>query len=140
MDLLCSYIFYQNYDTTEDEIFACETAIKIWNSMFYDGNFLFYHCRVYNIFCRLANIYAKQLNKEKSLENLKQAYYHAKKFDEMPDRTKYTSIFFSLVDGGSNGNAKNHTEANTELFLNGLTQKCFDFIREDNEFKELLNK
>lgn len=27
----------------EDRIFACETALKIWEAAVYDGNYLFYH-------------------------------------------------------------------------------------------------
>lgn len=140
IDLLSGNIVYREYDTDEDKIFACETALKIWNALFYDGNFLFYHCRIAFIHSCLARCYAKKQNKDKTIENLKQAYYHAKKYDEIPEKTNYTSIFFSSVEGGSSGTAKNYTETDTELFLNTLNEKCYDFIREDNEFKELLNK
>ena len=75
-----------------------------------------------------------------TIENLKQAYYHARKHDEIPEKTNYTSIFFSSVEFVSSETAKNYTETDTELFLNTLNEKCYDFIREDNEFKELLNK
>ena len=49
-------------------------------------------------------------------------------------------MFFSSVEFASSGTAKNYTETDTELFLNSLYEKCYDFIRDDEEFKALLNK
>ncbi len=139
-DLLTQNIVYRQYDTEEDKIFAHETALKIWNALFYDGNFLFYHCRLAFIHSRLAGCYARKQDRERTIENLKQAYYHANKYDTIPEKTKYTQIFFSLVEGGSAGTSKNYTETNAELFLSALCDSCYDFIREDKEFKELFNK
>lgn len=141
IDLLSGNIVYREYDTEEDKIFACETILNIWNALFYDGNFLFYHCRLAYIHSRLARCYAKKQNKDKTIENLKQAYYHARKYDEIPEKiNNYTSMFFSSVEFASSGTAKNYTETDTELFLNSLYEKCYDFIRDDEEFKALLNK
>ena len=141
IDLLSGNIVYREYDAEEDKIFAYETALKIWNALFYDGNFLFYHCRLAYIHSRLARCYAKKQNKDKTIENLKQAYYHARKYDEIPEKiNNYTSMFFSSVEFASSGTAKNYTETDTELFLNSLYEKCYDFIRDDEEFKALLNK
>ena len=140
VDLLSGNIVYREYDTEEDKIFAYETVLNIWNALFYDGNFLFYHCRLAFIHSRLARCYAKKQNKDKTIENLKQAYYHARKYDEIPEKTNYTSIFFSSVEFVSSETTKNYTETNTELFLNTLNEKCYDFIRDDEEFKALLNK
>ena len=141
IDLLSDNILHQEYDTEDDKIFACETALKIWNALFYDGNFLFYHCRIAFIHTYLARSYAKKQNKDKTIENLKQAYYHARKYDEIPKKiNNYTSMFFSSVEFVSSKTAKNYTETDTELFLNSLYEKCYDFIRDDEEFKALLNK
>lgn len=137
VDLLSQSIVYRQYDTEKDKIFAHETALKIWNALFYDGNFLFYHCRLAFIHTRLAGCYAREQDKERTIENLKMAYYHANKYDTIPEKTTYTQKFFSLVEGGSHSTSKNYTETNTELFLNTLNDSCYDFIRDEKEFKEL---
>ncbi len=47
-----------HYQTPEEEIFAYETAIKLWNTFLYDGNFLFYHSHIADIDRRLAQKHA----------------------------------------------------------------------------------
>ena len=130
----------QRYETEKDKIFALETMLTIWNALFYDGNFLFYHCRIANIYSSLAKSYAKEQNKEKTLENLQRACYHADKYDNLPELTNYTSIFFSMLDDGSARVSKNYTETNAQLFLNTLNDSCYDFVREEEIFKEIQSK
>ena len=140
IDMISMNICGQEYETEKDKIFALETMLAIWNALFYDGNFLFYHCRIANIYSSLAKSYAKEQNKEKTLKNLQKAYYHANKYDNLPELTNYTSIFFSMLDDGSARVSKNYTETNAQLFLNTLNDSCYDFIREEESFKELLSK
>ena len=140
IDVVSMNICGQGYETEKDKIFALETMLTIWNALFYDGNFLFYHCRIANIHSSLAKSYAKEQNKEKTLENLQKAYYHANKYDNLPELTNYTSIFFSMLDDGSARVSKNYTDTNTQLFLNTLKDNCYDFVREEESFKKLLSK
>ena len=140
VDMLTRNIAFNGYDNEKDRIFAYETVLKIWNSLFYDGNFLFYHCRVSDIHRYLSRSYAQERNKEKTIENLKQAYYHSNKYDTMPELEKFTSIFFSALNSGSSMITKNYTQTHTQLLLKSLDDSCYDFIRDDEEFKALLNK
>ena len=80
MDSLCNNIIYLATDRSpEEEIFACETAIKLWTTLIYDNNFLFYHCRIADIYSHLARSHAKLEHREETLESLQKAFEHAKK-------------------------------------------------------------
>lgn len=140
IDNLSSNICYRKYETDEEKIFALETALKLWHTLFYEGDFLFFHVRLTRIYSMLAKLYAKKQNKEKAIENLKQAYYHADKFDTLPERAKHTSVFFSLIaEGDFSTTTKNYTETEKQLTINSLKDTCYDFIREDKKFKEIFN-
>ena len=59
-DLLCRNLPHLRREdvSTENDILAQETALKVWNAVICDGNFLFYHCRIADIYRQLACDYA----------------------------------------------------------------------------------
>ncbi len=141
MDCLCMNIHLAKGRSPEEEIFACETALKLWNALIYDGNFLFYHSRIASIYSQIASCYAKLEDRENTLRNLKMALFHADKYDKLPDIVEhYTSIFVSSAVADHSSSTKNYKETNTQLILNTLSRPCFDFIREDEAFSTLLGK
>ena len=140
MDLLCSNILHSTIDmkTPEEKIFACETVAKLWNTLIYDGNFLFYHCRMSSIHRVLARNYAELKNRDKTLENLKLALFHSHKTDTHPSgEQNYTSSFVSQTSSNKDTFRKNYTETDVQLTLDHMKHSRYDFLRNDPEFVEL---
>lgn len=108
--MLCLNITCALYQTPEEEIFAYETAIKLWNTFLYDGNFLFYHSHIADIYRRLAQNHALLGNRKETLENLQKALFHAYQHDDLPkEEQHFTSIWVSEAASDPSHSAKNYT-------------------------------
>lgn len=139
-DLLALGITLLDYEDPKDKILALETSLKIWQSIFYDENYLFYHCRIAQIYGYLAVEYAKCTNKEKVIESLKLAKKHAKLKEEIPDgKHYYTSIFLNKTYHDNYYTGKNYSYSEIDLISNLLGNNVFDFMRETKEFVEFKN-
>lgn len=136
MDMLCMNLYYHHKDTPEAQIFACETAAVLWKTLIYDGNFLFFHCRMQKIYQILAYNHAKLGNKAESLAAIGQALYHAGQYDEQQEGEQhYTSEFVAAASENIEKYTKNFTESNTAVVRKWLRSSVFDFIRDEPEFK-----
>ena len=123
-----------------ERAWAYHALLTIWNTLIYDGNFLFYHCRMQQIYEELAKTYAIDGNREKTIEFLKQAKYHAEQFDCLPNQEmKYTGIFFSHQTYQKELTSKNYKETHLEVLRQWIGQKCFDFIRGNEEIEKLFS-
>lgn len=142
MDFLCSNL-YRAADpdrAPEDEIFACETAIKLWSTLIYDENFLFYHNRMADIYTKLSQNYAKLGKRNETLANLKKALSHADCYDRLPEGQQYyTSIFVSSATSNIIESPKNYSYSATKSVIDTLNNSCYDFLRNDAAFIELQN-
>ncbi len=129
-DQLCMNLFYHHGKTPEERIFACETALKLWNALIYDGNFLFFHCRLQKIYQILANAHAELGHRTETVEAIRQALYHAEQYDAQPaEERHYTSVFVSAMSENAGGTTKNFTESNAEIVRMWMKSKRFDFVR-----------
>ncbi len=138
MDLLTKNLYYGKYDTEEDKIRACKASLALWETLIYDGNYLFYHCRIENIYKCLARSYAVLQKREETLEALKQALYHAKRFDGQPaGKQSYTSVFLSATGCDAELCTKNYEHTDVESVKSFMQSKWFDFLRENAEFVAL---
>lgn len=121
--------FYKNID-------ALNTMLGIWNAIFYDGNFLFYHCRIAEIYRFLAIKYAELNDKEKAIESLYQAKKHALSYMNIPDGEQhYTSIFVCKATHTNSNTSKNFEGSELDLIRQTLENKAFDFMRDTTVFK-----
>ncbi len=73
MEYVTCSIFNDPYPTTEDHILARESTIKLWNTLVYDGNFLFYSNNMPKLHMSTARQYATLGKRDKTLEHLKMA-------------------------------------------------------------------
>lgn len=142
MDKLCMNIYLQEYQSPEEEILACETAIKLWTLLVHDGNFLFYHCRMADVWYRLAKHHAKLQHRVETLDALKNAVEHAKCFDRRAtdpasDKVNYSSVFVSRATDDPAGYSKNFKETHLQMLRQDMIRKCFDFVREEPDFVAL---
>ena len=141
MDIICMNVHLASGRSPEEEIFACETALKLWKALIYDENYLFYHCRLSSIYSQIALAYAKLGDRDNAIENIKKALFHADKYDHLPNIVEhYTSMFISSATADHSSSTKNYRETNTQLVLNNTKRSCFDFIRDDEEFIKLTSK
>lgn len=140
MDCLHQNLVFARYQSIDDEIFAYQTALKLWQTLIYDDNFLFYHCRIADIYSFLASAYATKQQKAEVLENLKLAISHAEKADAQPwEEQNFTSLFVQKAASGAKGTSKNYTQTTLEVIRDRTKKACFDFIRGEAEFVALLN-
>lgn len=140
MDLLNEAIVYKiSYENIDDEIFALETAIKILQLLIYDENYLFFNARLDSYNLQLAKLFAIKQNKTKVMEHLHLSKKHAIAYDTIPVGThNYTSIF---VVGGTHDNELTQTNSpktSLESFADDLNNECFDFLRDDIDFINLI--
>ncbi|OJU10883.1 MAG: hypothetical protein BGN88_08985 [Clostridiales bacterium 43-6] len=140
IDLLCSNLTHDRFRSNEEYIAAFETAWNVYQLMFPDGNYLFYHCRVADIHKGLAKFYAKQQNKEKVMEHLEAAKKHAASYDAIPEGEQYyTSLFLNMATHNNQGTAKNFSYSHLDGLKEESKQGHFDFMRGDPRFTEFLN-
>jgi len=140
MDSIHHNIHCSVYENVQERIFANETMVKLWNTLIYDGNFLFYSCRLARLHRELASDYAELKNKDKVMENLLLAKKYAlQEFNQPLGVQYYTSIFVNKAFSDKSTSTKNYTETSIDIYKNEIKDKCYDFIREDADFKELLN-
>ncbi|HJA58052.1 MAG TPA: helix-turn-helix domain-containing protein [Firmicutes bacterium] len=141
-DLLCRNLPHLRREdvSTENDILAQETALKVWNAVICDGNFLFYHCRIADIYRQLACDYAALGGREETLRCIRLAFAHADAFDGLPeagDKRPYTAPWVAAAVFDSADTGRNYTEAYRELVRRTLERPCFDFLRGDPEFDTL---
>ncbi len=135
MDFLCGNIVHASEPRShEKSIFALETAVKLWETLIYDGNLLFYHSRVGYYCVQLAKNHASLGHDEEALNWLEKAYDHVKSFDEMPAETEipYTSIFLNKATA-----SRHPLDGCMEDLKRDMGDPCFDFIRETSAFRAL---
>lgn len=139
LDEVCMKIYYRKYDDPKDKLFACETALKLWETVIYDGNYLFIHCRIQKIYEMIALCHAELGNTEAALDALEKAFYHAWEFDSLPEgELKYTSVFVNFATVDTKSTSKNYMLTNIECARRFTRRKKFDFLRDNPRFKALL--
>ena len=137
VDLLANNL-YTKYDSVKERIFGHETRLKLYKTIIYDENYLFYHCRISDIHRKLACCYSKLKNKEEVLKHLSLAKKHAILFDTLADgEQNYTSIFVNTATHDKNQLMKNYPGTDLELLKAELKDKCYDFLRDDEDFVTL---
>ena len=120
-----------------EKIMHLKAALKLYETIFYDGNALYYHTWILNICSELANCYVQKDN-GKAMEYLLMAEKHAIANDAIPDElTCYTSVFVNKMSHSTANTLKNSTETSREQFLKRLNDKFFEPLFDDPEFTAL---
>ena len=121
----------------EARISAFETAILLWETVLCDGNCLDHHADLAFVHMQLAEEHAHLRNRDRTLFHLVRALRHAAEYDALPPgEHKYTSPF---VDSATCEISADR-ESEREYWLCEIEESgCFDFIRDDPEFVEIMN-
>lgn len=135
LDSITQGIALQSCKNEEDKIFALKTALSIWDNVIYDGNFLFFHCRLALIYRLLSLEYAKLGKIQETIEALEKAKYHATKKENLPDgKLYYTSLFINKAYHDNSKSSKNFSNTEVDIIAETLQNKVFDYMRETKEF------
>ncbi|MBP3347966.1 MAG: hypothetical protein J6L92_04340, partial [Clostridia bacterium] len=138
MDLLTMNLYYGKYESEEEKINACNAALTLWNTLIYDGNYQFFHCRIQKIYLSLAMSYAKLKKSRETIEAIKKALHHANCYDNLPKReVHYTSTFVNAATSDASISTKNYTFTNAEDVIRISKLKIFDFVRTDLDLGDM---
>ena len=138
-------IWYAAYELTElahklggeEKIAHLEAALKLHETIFYDGNALYYHTWIFGICLELARCYAAK-DAEKAVEYLLMAEKHAAANDAVPEEfTRYTSIFVNQMGHSTANTLKSSTETSRGQFLNWLNGKDWEQLSGNSDFAAL---
>ena len=136
---LHDFLFQLKFDQTSIEAF--EAIEKILNVMFPDGNFQYYHNTLqYNCMSKAFH-FCKVQQYDRVLEELKKARYHAEEMTKINHRKtiKFTAPLFSLIEEEHPVTDSDVTDVDDFIrYLNN--SRCFDPIREREDFKALLTQ
>jgi len=114
-----------------------EAALSIYDTIYYDGNALYHHFRMFEICLRLARCYA-QIDTSKAMEYLLLCEKHAYGADNIPEEKKYyTSMFVNRQFHSTKNTVKSYTETQYERFLEDLDRSEFAPLHENCDFIEL---
>ena len=119
-----------------------EKQIALFDLIFENGDFGFYHGHLYGTHSSQATYYAVRKNTEKALYHLERAAYHAVEFVKgtaLSKDAKHTSLLFRgepLFVKWSTGDKRN----DASRVLDTMKRGEFDFIREEERFLETEKK
>ncbi len=140
MDRLAASLIYGCDIRDGERLSALETALRIYELIICDGNYLFYHCRIADIFSYIAMMHAGRQRVGETLEAVKKALYHARAYDTLPaEEQRYTSVFLRCASSDPSRCSKNYTETHTKVVMDRFKNHEFDFIRENREFLDAVS-
>ena len=120
--------------SAEEKIIISETVVRLFALIYEDGNYGFYHCRLFKWHMRLAKDFAQTLDEEKTLQHLKEAIGHAEAYDALAPG-KYTAPMVR----GKRFEAGEKAGRYMEKYKREVNEARFDFLRSDGRFMEIAN-
>ena len=113
-----------------------DKQLALYNILFEDGNYGFYHNRMDNIHRGQAGYYAEIGDAERTLQHLSAAADHAITFVTTEGEGEYTSL---LLRGQSAGTFSTSSPINdAQDLINFMSSPAFDFIRDTPAFTAIL--
>lgn len=139
MDELVSSLINDPDISIEEHLQALETSLKLWEALIYDGNYLFYHCRISNIYEAIAKIHAIKRRKKESLFALEKALFHANAYDMRPVGNRhFSSVFVCAATDDKSKSSTNSIKTVLELTLEFA--RSLDFLKGDPDYLALIKK
>ncbi len=112
-----------------------------------DGDYGFYHIRLFDLYFMCASDAAQIKNKEETIKYIKLAINHGEIFDKIKEEgkiIKYTSFLVDRLETNPNGWTFSGDCVALKRAVDYLEENKYDFLREDEEFRkieeELTNK
>ncbi len=123
------------FDTCE-HIKACEFVLQLYGLLYEDGDYGFYHCRIFEWSIRLAKLYAKEGKVPETICWLSKTVEHAIAYDALTVGV-HTSLLVNRCKYNAKESSKNYKENNAMLCLQEMQDGCFDSVRGEEKFAEI---
>jgi tetratricopeptide (TPR) repeat protein len=127
----------------DEKVAHLEAALKLYETIFYDGNALYYHTRILDIYANLANCYV-QADTKKAMGYLLATEKHSVAADAITEeREYYTSIFANKLYHSTVNTLRSHEETWCEMFFKQLNDELYKPLHDNPDFialKERLAK
>lgn len=135
LHFVTSRIVSEQREDDAEYIRAQEAALRLWETVIPDGNYLFYHNHVSEIHKNLACRYAQAHHREKTVAHLRLALEHAAAYDRLPcGEHRFTSVLVCAAR-----DHKLEPLCVTEHLKHEIeADNRFDFIRDDPGFVALM--
>lgn len=123
----------------EEKIKAYSIAKKVFEAIYDDGNFGFFHDRMYSINEDMAWRYFNLNMQNEAISCLEEAAYHAIKYDTRQSGM-YTAFAVNRLNDNVKSSSKNTTLNNSADMINILNNKHYASIRDDERIKALISE
>ena len=136
MTISVDYLTRARKDDTDYCIQVNEAFAKVFETVFADGDFGFYHLRVRDLYRRLTYLYAKSRNTAETLRCIKSARHHAHVWDTAVTHT-LTAPLVNTVVFDITQYSTTDPDARSSDKTDWLNADVYDFLRDTPEFKAL---
>jgi hypothetical protein len=123
----------------EDKIRAYNFIKNIYAELFPDGNYGFYHVRMFTLCSVLSHSYIKLGKTEETIACLEEASKHAVKYDTRKSKN-YTAFMFNLCYDNVESSGKDYTANESSRMLSMLKKEPFKVIRDNARIKDLISE
>jgi len=137
----CNIVYKSSLDENYEYKYKLfESVMKIYDIVFEDENYGFYSCRVYNLLSGMANFnILMNGDTNKTIDLLKKAKNSCIYFDTFK-KFKYKSPMLNLLEADPDKKAMDNDVTQTAKMIDFLNNKEFDSLREDNQFKAIIEE
>jgi len=128
--------------TPDETAIMRKKVISTYHTVFENGDFGFYHCRLYNAENRLADYFADQKDMQETIAHLESAACHAIGFVQYAEygTNEYVHTSLALRGQKSGGFTTSSPENEAKALLNSISHPRYDFIRDTPEFEAIAAK
>jgi transcriptional regulator with XRE-family HTH domain len=123
----------------EEKIKLLNFPMAVFNALYEDGNFGFYHARIKNIHLELAHCCLNLGKEDEFLSHLEAAAEHAIKYDTRQSGY-FTSFIVNHCYDNVEGSSKNYTENDSAILLNELKKSRYDRFEDYVQMKTIKEK
>ena len=127
-----------------ERVYEGEELIKASNSLYesiiVDNNYLFFNSRLAWNYRRLAELAYANGDKERAIDNLEMAYKYVKAYDELPEKSIYTSVLLKDCEYVKSEASKEWIGTECEMLRYRMEERGFEDIREMDRFKRILEE
>ncbi len=132
---------YQKITTSPLQLIEiCHKFVDFVKMILGDNNYGFNYYYVYQTYMKITRSYAKLKNTEETFKNIFLAFDYIKAFENRPEQTKYEYWYLDKIITKKSDSTSNVEYNDFDVLLSNLEKSDYDFIRNDNRFKELINQ
>ena len=130
---------YAGTFSDDEKIKVFNTAKKIFEVIYNDGNFSFYHTRVADLYKHMARAYMGLGMENEVTSCLEKATYHSIKYDTR-ESGMYTAFVVNKMEDNLLSTSKTFTENDSALMIHELKHKRYGSLKDNEKIKSLISE